>query len=76
MSQSRHVSSYWRSIACLGLDRIDDALDWIEKACEEHDVWLVWLKAEPRFDAIRSDARFDRALRELGLRSRVRANGL
>lgn len=76
LSQSRYVSPYWRSIACLGLGQIDAALAWVETACEEHDVWLVWLKVEPRFDPLRSQSRFTRALAELGLQSRVQANGL
>ncbi len=76
LSQSRYVSSYWRSIVYTGLGAIDAALHWIEKACEERDVWLVWLKVEPRFDAIRSQARFERVLGNFWLTRSAHANGL
>ncbi|MDQ5837736.1 MAG: hypothetical protein M3379_13245, partial [Acidobacteriota bacterium] len=36
----------------------DAALEWLERAYAERDVWLVWLKVDPRLDPLRSDARF------------------
>jgi hypothetical protein len=32
--------------------------EWLDKAYEDHSTWLTWLKVDPRFDAIRDDARF------------------
>jgi hypothetical protein len=43
------------ALAPMGLGERDAAFEWLEKACEERDVWLVWLKREPRFDLLRSD---------------------
>lgn len=67
LSRTRHVSEYWKSIAYLGLGRVDAALHSIEKACEERDPWLVWMKVEPRFDSVRSTSRFERVLGKVGL---------
>lgn len=64
----RHVSPYWISMVHAGLRAHDAAFEWLEKAFEERDVWLVWLKMEPRFDPIRSDPRFARALQRLRMR--------
>ena len=45
----------------------DLALEWLEKAYEDRDVWLVWLKVEPRFDSLRSNTRFHNLLSKLRL---------
>ena len=43
------------------------ALEWLERAYEEHDSTLVWLKVHPRFDALRALPRFIEILRKMGL---------
>ena len=58
MSRRAYVSPFWPAIVCLGLDETDAALEWLERAYAERDVWLVWLKVDPRLDPLRSDARF------------------
>lgn len=68
ISSRRHVSPYWISMVHAGVGAQDAAFEWLERAFDEHDVWLVWLKMEPRFDPIREDARFGRALERLGLK--------
>ena len=67
LSRARPVSSYWKSIAYLGLGSVDAALDCVEKACDERDAWLVWMKVEPRFK---------RVLGKIGLKSNVYGNSL
>jgi hypothetical protein len=36
-------------------------------AFEDHSAWMVFLKIEPRFDAIRSDPRYQDLLRRMHL---------
>lgn len=72
ISNRRRVSPYWMSLVHAGLAAQDRALESLEKAFEERDVWLIWLKVEPRFDAIRSDRRFTALLHEIGLNSDLR----
>jgi Tfp pilus assembly protein PilF len=67
LSKGRYVSRYWRALIYVGLATDDLALESLEKACEERDVWVVWLKVEPRFDRLRSSVRFDNLLRKLRL---------
>ena len=45
----------------------DRGFQWLERSVEEHELTLD-LKAEPLFDAIRSDARFTALLRRMNLR--------
>jgi len=57
-SSKTYISPCWLAIVHAGLEEKDGAMEQLEQAFEAHDVWLVWLKAEPRFDVLRSDARF------------------
>lgn len=67
LNQRRYVSSYWYGVVYAGLADYETALDWLENACEERDVWLTWLGVEPRFDEIRSQGRFQELLRKCKL---------
>ena len=49
------------------LGETEEALDWLERAYEEHDSTLVWLKVHPRFDALRREPRFEALLARLRL---------
>jgi len=46
------------ALVYVGLGEKDRAFEWLEKAVEERDGWLVFLKAKPEFDPIRSDPRY------------------
>lgn len=54
-----------RSFALVG-DRAA-AFAYLEKAFQERDTQLIWLKIDPRFDNLRSDARFPLMLKRLSL---------
>jgi len=49
-----------------GLGDVDRALTYLEQARTLRDPVLVDLKTDPRFDALRGDARFDKLLASLG----------
>lgn len=70
LSKLRYVSPYWRGLVYAGIGMHDLALESLEKACEDRDVWLVWLKVEPRFDPLRSNTRFHKLLSKLRLDAR------
>ena len=45
----------------------DQAFAWLDKAEKEHDANLARLTVDPRFDSLRSDARFPDLVRRVGL---------
>src|SRR2546425_2034540 len=44
-----------------------EALDWLERAGDEHTPWLPELKIDPMWDAVRSQPRFVALLKKIGL---------
>jgi TolB-like protein/Flp pilus assembly protein TadD len=61
-----YVPAYWVALVYAGLGDLDAVFDWLEKGLTERDVWLVWLRREPRFDSVRNDARFAAVLGKIG----------
>jgi TolB-like protein len=49
------------------LGETGEALSWLERAYEERDSTLVWLKVHPRFDALHREPRFEALLARLRL---------
>jgi tetratricopeptide (TPR) repeat protein len=49
------------------LDDKDEAFAWLEKAYEERDPALTYLRVGPRFDPLRRDPRFQDFVRRVGL---------
>jgi len=52
----------------VALHQNDRALEWLEKACDEHSDQSTYVGVDPRFDALRTDPRFQRLLSRLGLK--------
>ncbi|MCI4347931.1 MAG: tetratricopeptide repeat protein, partial [Thermoplasmata archaeon] len=69
LERSRHqyLPSYWIALIYTGLGETDQAMAWLERACDERSSWIVWIKVEPRFDRLRSDPRFVSLLRRMRL---------
>jgi TolB-like protein/DNA-binding winged helix-turn-helix (wHTH) protein/Flp pilus assembly protein TadD len=65
-SLSRPVSAVDRALVYAGLGDRREALAWLDKAYEQHDVGMLGLKAVPAFDGLRSDPRFQALLRRVG----------
>jgi hypothetical protein len=53
----------------LSLDEKKEALDYLEKCCDERPTFLltVWLKPDPIWDPLRSEPRFQELIRRLNL---------
>ncbi len=62
------ASSYDFSLVLTGLGRIDEALDWLERAFEVGYGLLVFLGVEPMFDPLRAHPRFVPLLARLNQR--------
>ncbi|HKF05536.1 MAG TPA: tetratricopeptide repeat protein [Candidatus Sulfotelmatobacter sp.] len=66
LARHRYVSPYGRVLVYLGLN--DTAVfKWLERSCDERAGWLMYLATDPRFDALREDARFRSLLERLHL---------
>ena len=66
MSSQGYVSPFDIAIIFAGLNDVEQALLWLEKAYDERSVLMPFLKADPYFDAVRFDSRFDDLLRRIG----------
>lgn len=62
-----HVSTKAMIVAYAGLGDRDRAFEWLERAFEQRDGILYWLRAVPVFDPLRPDPRFDGLVRRLGM---------
>lgn len=67
LAQQKYVSSYDVALVYAGLAENEQALDWLEEAYAEHNCWLGFLNIEPRFQTLRSEARFVALLQKVGL---------
>jgi serine/threonine protein kinase/Tfp pilus assembly protein PilF len=50
-----------------GLGEKDAAFKWLDRAYDERSGWILWIKVDPFFDALRSDPRFNQLLQKIGL---------
>jgi len=67
LSRRQFVSCATIAVVYAGFkDRVDQTMEWLEKAYEERSGLLIWLKVWPIFDHLRSDTRFGRLLRRIG----------
>jgi TolB-like protein/Tfp pilus assembly protein PilF len=66
-SKTKYVPPYLSALVLVGLGRIDEAYEHLERAFEDHDPWLSFLRIEPAFDAVRADQRYVKLLSRIGL---------
>ena len=57
-SKQSYVPPYSMALIYVGLDRRDEALEWLSRACVEHGHWRGWLELTPELDSLRGDPRF------------------
>jgi TolB-like protein/Tfp pilus assembly protein PilF len=67
VSAHRHVPPVAFAIVYAGLGKLDDAFHWLEKAADDRDGLLIYLKVGSAFDNLRSDRRFPAILTRVGL---------
>jgi DNA-binding winged helix-turn-helix (wHTH) protein/TolB-like protein/Flp pilus assembly protein TadD len=64
----RYVSPYTVAAIYAGLGDEEQAFKWLERAVEEHDIWLMNLKVDPVFAKLRSKRQFTDILARIRLR--------
>jgi TolB-like protein/DNA-binding winged helix-turn-helix (wHTH) protein/Flp pilus assembly protein TadD len=62
LSRKRYVPPYALAIAHAGLDDREAAFQSLDRAFAAHDVHLIFLPVDPKWDAYRSDPRFEALL--------------
>jgi len=70
----QYVPSYWIALVYTSMGNKDDAMKYLERAFLERSSWLVWANVEPRFDSLRSDARFASLLARIGFKPAENVN--
>jgi tetratricopeptide (TPR) repeat protein len=66
-SKNEYVSDYWLATIYVALGDRDTTFRLLENAYAERSLWLLDLKVDPRFAAVRTDPRFQDLLRRIGL---------
>ena len=51
----------------LRIGELDNAFRWFAREADEHGIWVLTFKADPRFDGVRKDPRYLALLRRIGL---------
>jgi Flp pilus assembly protein TadD len=65
MSTRIHTPATDYAVVYIGLGEQDLAFTWLNKAYDEHAIELSLINADPRFDSLRSDARFQNLIRRM-----------
>jgi TolB-like protein/Flp pilus assembly protein TadD len=66
-SCERYIPPYAVALVYAGLGQLDVAFQWLERAYDAHDVHVVFLPVDPKWDAFRADPRFVDLLNRCGL---------
>lgn len=67
MTKTRYVSPYGLAQIYAALNRKEDTFHWLQRAYDDHAVWMGYLAVDPLFDPYRSDPRFSDLLHRLNL---------
>ena len=65
--QKNGIGRYEIALVYAGLGEKDAAFTWLEKSYDVRDKGLTYLKIDPCMDPLRSDPRFSRLVRRVGL---------
>jgi len=68
LQEQRYVSPYTVAAVYAGLGDQDQAFNWLDKAVEARDIWLMNLKVDPVFAQLRTQRRFTDTLARIRLR--------
>lgn len=67
LSQRTYVSPFSFSLLHLVLGHNEQALEWLEKSVQNHLSGTIFIQVNPEIDPLRSDPRFKRLVRSMGL---------
>lgn len=70
LAPEHYISAYFFAEIHAGLDEPEEALRWLDRACEERAWPMVSLPMNPKFDVLREHAAFRALVRRVGLWSK------
>ncbi|HLK48755.1 MAG TPA: tetratricopeptide repeat protein, partial [Bryobacteraceae bacterium] len=62
LGRRSYVLPYLPAVIYAGLGEPDEALAWLERAFEDRDPYLVWIRTDPRLDSLRDRPQFENLL--------------
>ena len=69
IARRRHVPATRFALVHLGLGERGEALEWLERGCERHELPLTSMGVHPAYDDLRGEPRFKAILEKMGLES-------
>ncbi len=66
-ASAQHVSAFHVAAVHAALGDLDAAFDGLDRAIDERDPWIGYMKVDPRLDPLRADPRFTELLNRVGL---------
>jgi adenylate cyclase len=67
LSKKEFTPHYFLGLLCFALEENDLGFQWLEKAFEEHDPWMLVLKIDFLLDSVRENPRFKILLKKMNL---------
>lgn len=67
LSKNKHVSAYWIAALSIALGELDQGFIWLERAYKDQDFFVNWINVDPLFRNVRSDSRFKKIVKKMGL---------
>jgi len=72
LSRKRFVPPFAIALVHAGLGERDLVFEWLERAFDVHDIHLMYLTVDPKWDAYRADPRFEALLERCGFTGAVK----
>lgn len=66
LAKERYVSSYFFAVVYMGLGNKDHVFKDLEKARDDHYIYIPWLKQSSIFEPLQSDSRFAELIHPIG----------
>ncbi|MFI5155812.1 MAG: TPR end-of-group domain-containing protein [Chitinophagales bacterium] len=66
LSNRQYVFPYGIALVYAGLGNKDKTFEYLEKAYQDRNNWLMWLEMDPRWEFVRSDKRYAELVNKVG----------